>query len=68
ELSIENQPFKGALPVIIGTAKLPPRVKGIRAEKFKDRAPMIHAGGNNYSDGPEILGGGGARTACGILK
>jgi Cu-Zn family superoxide dismutase len=28
---------------------------------------MIHAGGDNYSDQPKPLGGGGARIACGTL-
>ena len=28
---------------------------------------MIHAGGDNYSDQPEPLGGGGARIACGTV-
>jgi Cu-Zn family superoxide dismutase len=29
---------------------------------------MIHAGGDNYSDHPKRLGGGGARIACGVVK
>ncbi|SSP59941.1 Cu/Zn superoxide dismutase [Acinetobacter baumannii] len=29
---------------------------------------MIHAGGDNYSDSPLPLGGGGARIACGVIK
>jgi Cu-Zn family superoxide dismutase len=28
---------------------------------------MIHAGGDNYSDEPAPLGGGGARVACGVV-
>jgi Cu-Zn family superoxide dismutase len=28
---------------------------------------MIHAGGDNYSDQPQPLGGGGARIACGTV-
>jgi putative transposase len=28
---------------------------------------VIHAGGNNYSDTPLLLDGGGARIACGII-
>lgn len=28
---------------------------------------MIHAGGDNYSDTPKKLGGGGARVACGKI-
>ncbi|MRR17699.1 MAG: superoxide dismutase [Cu-Zn] SodC1, partial [Deltaproteobacteria bacterium] len=29
---------------------------------------MIHVGGDNYSDVPEKLGGGGGRLACGVVK
>jgi len=29
---------------------------------------MVHVGGDNYSDNPEALGGGGARMACGVIK
>jgi Cu-Zn family superoxide dismutase len=42
-----------------------PRIKDISA--LKGRALMIHAGGDNYSDTPAPLGGGGARLACGVL-
>jgi superoxide dismutase, Cu-Zn family len=28
---------------------------------------MIHAGGDNYADQPQPLGGGGARIACGVI-
>lgn len=31
------------------------------------RAIVIHAGGDNYSDSPAKLGGGGARAACGVV-
>lgn len=31
------------------------------------RAIIIHAGGDNYSDTPAKLGGGGARVACGVV-
>jgi len=34
----------------------------------KGHAIVIHAGGDNYSDQPAPLGGGGARIACGIAK
>ena len=34
----------------------------------KARSIMIHAGGDNYSDQPAPLGGGGARIACGVVK
>jgi Cu-Zn family superoxide dismutase len=29
---------------------------------------MIHAGGDNHSDHPAMLGGGGARMVCGVTK
>lgn len=32
------------------------------------RALVIHAKGDNYSDVPKPLGGGGARVACGVIK
>lgn len=63
---------RGDLPVLTvsedGTAKTTMTLKGIKAEEFRNRALMIHAGGDNYSDDPEPLGGGGARIACGVIK
>jgi len=38
--------------------------------KFADvanRSLMIHTGGDNHSDHPAPLGGGGARIACGVI-
>lgn len=29
---------------------------------------MVHVGGDNHSDHPAALGGGGARMACGVIK
>jgi len=29
---------------------------------------VIHASGDNFSDQPKPLGGGGARVACGVVK
>lgn len=31
------------------------------------RALIVHGGGDNYSDEPAALGGGGARVACGVV-
>jgi Cu-Zn family superoxide dismutase len=36
--------------------------------KIKNKSLMIHLGGDNYSDIPKKLGGGGARFACGVIK
>ena len=38
------------------------------AASLKGKAVVIHAGGDNYSDQPQPLGGGGARIACGIIR
>lgn len=46
-------------------AVLAPRLK---LQDVKSRALIIHAAGDNYSDLPAPLGGGGARIACGIIK
>jgi superoxide dismutase, Cu-Zn family len=35
---------------------------------LKGRSLVIHIGGDNYSDQPKPLGGGGARIACGVLE
>ncbi len=45
-------------------AVLAPRLKF--ADVLK-RSLMIHAGGDNHSDHPVTLGGGGARVACGVI-
>ncbi len=63
----------GDLPALTvnadGTATLPvlaPRIKQIA--EITGHAFMIHAGGDNYADQPEKLGGGGARMICGVIK
>jgi Cu-Zn family superoxide dismutase len=48
------------------TAVTAPRLKSLAT--LKGHALMIHAGGDNYADQPEALGGGGARIACGVVK
>jgi superoxide dismutase, Cu-Zn family len=59
-----------ALPVAAdGTASgtlTAPRIKEV--SMLRGKAVIIHAGGDNYSDQPEPLGGGGARIACGVLQ
>lgn len=40
----------------------------LKVADIKGRSIMIHAGGDNYSDQPSPLGGGGARIACGVVK
>lgn len=46
-------------------AVLAPRLK---LSDLQGRAIMVHAGGDNHSDHPAALGGGGARISCGIIK
>lgn len=51
-----------------GTATTPvlaPRIKDLN--QLHGLALMIHAGGDNHSDHPVKLGGGGARIACGVV-
>lgn len=45
---------------------LAPRLK--KLDEIKGRSLMIHAGGDNHSDHPAPLGGGGARMACGVIN
>ncbi|ABM26583.1 superoxide dismutase, copper/zinc binding [Shewanella sp. W3-18-1] len=47
------------------TAVLAPRLK---VNDVKGKSLMVHVGGDNHSDHPAPLGGGGARMACGVIK
>lgn len=62
----------GDLPTLfvdsLGHARNPvlaPRLKSL--SELKGRSLMIHVGGDNHSDTPAPLGGGGARMACGVI-
>jgi Cu-Zn family superoxide dismutase len=63
---------KGDLPPLVvngdGTATLPVLAPHLKVRDLAGRAIMIHAGGDNYSDQPAPLGGGGPRIACGVIK
>lgn len=39
----------------------------VRVSDILGRALMVHGGGDNYSDMPAPLGGGGARVACAVI-
>jgi len=63
----------GDLPVLVvnndGKATQPvlaPRLK--KLDEIKGKALMIHVGGDNMSDHPKPLGGGGVRYACGVIR
>ncbi|KFC81360.1 superoxide dismutase [Cu-Zn] SodC [Buttiauxella agrestis] len=63
----------GDLPVLVvdndGSATQPvtaPRLK--KLDDVKGKALMVHVDGDNMSDQPKPLGGGGARYACGVIQ
>lgn len=62
----------GDLPALVveadGTATKSIVAPRLRIIDVTDRAVIIHAGSDNYSDDPKPLGGGGARIACGIIE
>lgn len=51
-----------------GNANNPVLAPRLKMADVKGRALMIHAGGDNHSDHPAPLGGGGARVACGVVQ
>jgi len=51
-----------------GTATTPVLAPRLKVKDIKGHALMIHAGGDNFSDKPDALGGGGARVACGVIE
>lgn len=51
-----------------GKATHPVFAPGLTMKAIKGKAVIVHAGGDNYSDSPKPLGGGGARVACGIIE
>jgi Cu-Zn family superoxide dismutase len=63
----------GDLPILYvnadGTATTPvlaPRIHSVA--EIRQHALIIHNAGDNYSDAPEKLGGGGGRMVCGIIN
>ncbi len=69
----EGDGHVGDLPLLVvaddGTATqslTAPRIKDIA--QLKGHAVVIHVNGDNYSDQPAALGGGGARFACGVIQ
>lgn len=51
-----------------GKASVPVLAPRLKTSDLKGHALMIHAGGDNFSDQPQPLGGGGGRIACGVIK
>jgi len=63
---------RGDLPALTvdadGNAKRRLVAPRLKLADLTGRSLMIHAGGDNYSDQPQPLGGGGARIVCGVVK
>lgn len=51
-----------------GMATYPVLAPRLKMADVKGKALMVHAGGENHSDHPAPLGGGGARMACGVIQ
>lgn len=61
----------GDLPALYvaadGSASNPVLAPRLKLSDVANRSLMMHAGGDNHSDHPAALGGGGARIACGVI-
>ena len=62
----------GDLPPLMvdqeGKATIPVLAPRLKVAYLEGRSLMVHLHGDNYSDIPKPLGGGGARLACGVIK
>ena len=58
----------GEIEAPLGAATLPVLAPRLKTADLEGRSLMIHQGGDNYSDHPQALGGGGARVACGVVE
>lgn len=62
----------GDLPVLVvnedGEATTPVLAPRLSVDDLDGHSLMIHEGGDNYSDNPKALGGGGSRMACGTVN
>ena len=71
-LGPDGEGHKGDLPVLSvddkGEATKPMTAPHLTLADVENHAIIIHAGGDNYSDEPKPLGGGGPRIACGVVK
>lgn len=61
----------GDLPAIYinanGTATNSVIAPRLKIKDILGHSLVIHSGGDNYSDKPKLLGGGGSRVVCGII-
>lgn len=51
-----------------GNATQPVLAPRLTMADVKGRSLMVHMGGDNHSDHPATLGGGGARIVCGVSR
>jgi Cu-Zn family superoxide dismutase len=51
-----------------GRSSVPVLAPRVKLSDLVGRSLMIHAGGDNFSDHPAALGGGGARVGCGVVN
>lgn len=62
----------GDLPPIYvsaeGNADQPVLAPRLKLKHLKGKSLMVHADGDNHSDHPAKLGGGGPRVACGVIN
>ncbi len=67
-----DQGHLGDLPALSiqrdGTDTQPVSAPRLTVAEIKGHSVIIHEGGDNYSDTPMPLGGGGARIVCGVVK
>ena len=67
----DRQGHLGDLPVLhvdaMGRATRASWASRLKTSDLAGRAIVIHGGGDNYSDTPKKLGGGGTRVACGVV-
>lgn len=66
-----NSGHLGDLPILYvdkdGNAQQPMLAPRLKESDLKGHAIIIHMHGDNYSDIPKKLGGGGPRVACGVV-
>lgn len=67
----DDSGHKGDLPALYvgpdGKATQPVLAPRLKTADLAGHALMVHAGGDNHSDHPQKLGGGGARIVCGTM-
>lgn len=68
----KGQGHLGDLPPLVvdknGVAEEKLTAPRLKVADLAGHAVVIHEGGDNFSDQPKPLGGGGGRIACGVVK